>query len=224
MDKEYSQFVIVLLLIFFGLAVFLVLIVPMVVNNEALASTINNLKNNYKTEITCKKDVSCTLTNYSYNDKQTNSYTFKLPQKITFNSEFVPYVEHTYGYGYFRQWHKSVKINKYFVIINDYKYPVGEDFQRGLKKYLEVNYFDGIPQDVLNSDFNLMVSSSYSTVGQNLSEILLNILFVFGLLYIILCFNENFEKKYEKYFILIFIIMTSFIGILLITGLSSIVK
>ena len=211
MDKEYSQFVIVLLLIFFGLAVFLVLIVPMVVNNEALASTINNLKNNYKTD-------------YSYNDKQTNSYTFKLPQKITFNSEFVPYVEHTYGYGYFRQWHKSVKINKYFVIINDYKYPVGEDFQRGLKKYLEVNYFDDIPQDVLNSDFNLMVSSSYSTVGQNLSEILLNILFVFGLLYIILCFNENFEKKYEKYFILIFIIMTSVIGILLITGLSSIVK
>ena len=103
MDKKYGQFVIVLLLLFFGLAVFLVLIVPMVVNNEALASTINNLKNNYKTEITCKKDVSCTLTNYSYNDKQTNSYTFKLPQKITFNSEFVPYVEHTYGYGYFRQ-------------------------------------------------------------------------------------------------------------------------
>ena len=89
---------------------------------------------------------------------------------------------------------------------------------------MEVNYFDDIPQDVLNSDFNLMVSSSYSTVGQNLSEILLNILFVFGLLYIILCFNENFEKKYEKYFILIFIIMTSVIGILLITGLSSIVK
>ena len=51
MDKEYSQFVIVLLLIFFGLAVFLVLIVPMVVNNEALASTINNLKNNYKSNI-----------------------------------------------------------------------------------------------------------------------------------------------------------------------------
>lgn len=61
MDKKYDQFVIVLLLIFFGLAVFLVLIVPMVVNNEALASTINNLKNINKTEITCKKDVSCII-------------------------------------------------------------------------------------------------------------------------------------------------------------------
>lgn len=214
-----------LVILYIILAVFMAFVIaflayPVLKNTKEVSSAFENIKYNYKTELSCIKNDSCTLKSFSYKGEQTNEYTFKLPKTLYFSTSDVPVVI-IEGFRTRSHWANSTRTAYYFVTIDDYKYPVSADFEQRIKEIFGTNDYY-ISDKLLNENFIIEIQTSNSTIMWYFITFLGYILGVCALLYVIalaVINNDYFEKKLEKYFLGIIVILWIALSVCLMSGL-----
>lgn len=225
MNKKSADFFRVDLAVVFIILIIAVLsiiyfVFPAIINSKEVSGIYDNLKYNYKTEMICKKNDSCTLKNFSFKGNQTKEYTFKLPQRIYFDTQDVEIIVME---GASKASHpvKSIRTVKYFVNINDYKYPVCENFQKDLKKALGISFFYDIPPKDLNDNINITIITSNSTLMWYFITFIGYLFGIVAFIYILLMVIAPgfFEKNLSKYFNISLLVLFIILAICLFVGL-----
>lgn len=116
---------------------------------------------------------------------------------------------------------KSIRTVKYFVKIDDYKYPVSADFEPKIKDIFNTNDYY-ISDKLLNDNFIIEIKTSNSTLMWYFITFLGYLFGITVFVYIILMVIAPgfFEKNLSKYFNIAFLVLFIILAICLFAGLA----